>query len=97
MIVRLLTEHHLDFLSLKGGCRGSSKYTLVKMSNCWKSHALTQFKFVSALYVFQGEYGKSARRYVLLMRLKPLIPFSEPLINILQPSTINYIILALVI
>ena len=40
MIVKLLTEHHLKFLSLKGGCRGSSVSTPVKMSNCWKSHAL---------------------------------------------------------
>ena len=40
MIVRLLTEQHLEFLSLKGGCRGSSESTLVKMSHCWKSHAL---------------------------------------------------------
>ena len=39
MIVKLLTEHHLEFLSLKGGCRGSSESTLVKMSICWKSHA----------------------------------------------------------
>ena len=38
MIVKLLTEHHLEFLSLKGGCRS----TLVKMSNCWKSHAAAQ-------------------------------------------------------
>ena len=37
MIVKLLTEHHLEFLSLKGGCRGSSESTLVKMSNCLKS------------------------------------------------------------
>ena len=40
MIVKLLTEHHLEFLSLKGGCPGSSESTLVKMPNCWKSHAL---------------------------------------------------------
>ena len=33
MIVRLLTEHHLKFLSLKGGCIGSSESTLDKMSN----------------------------------------------------------------
>ena len=33
MIVKLLTEHHLEFLSLKGGCRGSSESTLVKMSH----------------------------------------------------------------
>ena len=39
MIVRLLAEHHLEFLSLKGGCRGSFESTLVKMQNCWKSHS----------------------------------------------------------
>ena len=42
MIVKLLTEHHLEFLSLNGGCRGSSKSTHVKMLHCWKSHALAQ-------------------------------------------------------
>ena len=41
MSVKLLTDHHLEFLSLKGGCRGSSESTLVKMSNCWKSHAMS--------------------------------------------------------
>ena len=30
MIVKLLTEHHLEFLSLKGGCKGSSESTLSK-------------------------------------------------------------------
>ena len=39
MIVKLLTEHHLEFLSLKKGCRGSSESTLVKMPHCWQSHA----------------------------------------------------------
>ena len=42
MLVKLLTEHHLEFVSSKGGCRGSSESTLVKMSNCWKSHAAAQ-------------------------------------------------------
>ena len=36
--VKLLTEHHLEFLSLKGGCTGSSESTFVKMPHCWKSH-----------------------------------------------------------
>ena len=36
MIVKLLTEYHLEFLSLKEGCRGSSESSHVKMS--WKSH-----------------------------------------------------------
>ena len=42
MIVKLLMEHYLAFLSLKGGCKGLSDSTLVKMSNCWKSHAAAQ-------------------------------------------------------
>ena len=43
MIVKLLTEHHLEFLSLKGGYRGLSESTHVKIPHCWKSHALAQF------------------------------------------------------
>ena len=42
MVVMLLTEHHLELLSLKGGCRGSPESTLVKMSNFCKSHAQAQ-------------------------------------------------------
>ena len=42
MIVKLLTEHHLELLSLKGGCPGASESTLVKIPHCWKSHALAQ-------------------------------------------------------
>ena len=30
MIVKLLTEHHLGFLNLKGGCTGSSESIHVK-------------------------------------------------------------------
>ena len=37
--VKLLTEQHLEFLSLKVGCRGSSESTMVKMPHCWKTHA----------------------------------------------------------
>ena len=54
MIVKLLTELHLEFLSLKGGCRGSSESTLVKMSNCWKSHAAAQFFFWYLRFPFQA-------------------------------------------
>ena len=43
MIVKLLTEHHLELLSFKGGCTSSSESTLVKMPHCWKSHATAQF------------------------------------------------------
>ena len=41
MTVKLLTEHPLEFLSLKGGYTGSFESTLVKMSHCWESrHSL---------------------------------------------------------
>ena len=42
MIVKLLTEHQLEFLSFKGGCTGSSESALFKMSHCWKSHVMAQ-------------------------------------------------------
>ena len=49
MIVKLLIEHHLEFLSLKGGCTGLSKSTHVKMPHCWKSHVTAQ------LSIFTGK------------------------------------------
>ena len=40
--VKLLTEHDLEFLSLKGGSTGSSESTLVKMPHCCNSHVAAQ-------------------------------------------------------
>ena len=58
MSVKLLTEHRLEFLSLTGGCRGSPESTLVKISNCWKSHAAAQL-------LYKSQKGKRhARVYV---------------------------------
>ena len=57
MGVKLLTEHLLEVLSLKGGCKGSSESTLVKMSNCWKSHARAQmvfFNYMQNLFCSSG-------------------------------------------
>ena len=54
MIVKLLTEHHLQFLSLKGGCRGSSESTLVEMSNCWKSQAAAQMMNEDYFHKFES-------------------------------------------
>ena len=59
MIVKLLTEHHLEFLSLKGGCRGSSESTLVKMPHCWKSHALAHIVHIHCcIEIFRFENGQ---------------------------------------
>ena len=46
MTVKLLTGHHLEVLSLKGGFTGSSESTLVKIPHCWKSHALAHLEYV---------------------------------------------------
>ena len=51
MIVKLLTEHHVECPSLTGGCRGSSDSTLVKMSNCWKAHAAAHIMCIFLIQV----------------------------------------------
>ena len=43
MSAKLLTEHHLECLSLKGGCIGSSESTLIKMPHCWKSRVMAHY------------------------------------------------------
>ena len=50
MTVKLLTEHHLEFLSLKGGCTGTSESTHVNMPHCWKSHGVAQFIKLSTYF-----------------------------------------------
>ena len=50
MTVKLLTEQHLEFLSLKGGCTDSSESTLVKMPHCWKSHVAAQMSPYLTIY-----------------------------------------------
>ena len=42
MTVELLSERHLEFLSLKRGFIGSSESIHVKIQHCWKSHAADQ-------------------------------------------------------
>ena len=50
MIVKRLAEHHLEFLSFKGGCTGWSESSLVQMPHCWKSHVLSHLSFVMLDY-----------------------------------------------
>ena len=57
MSVKLLTDHHLALLNLKGGWTGSSESALVKIPHCWKSHVAAQFSHVSLIkntYVIKG-------------------------------------------
>ena len=47
MGVKLLTEHDLEFLSLKGGCTGSSESTFVKIPPYGKSHVTAKMCFTN--------------------------------------------------
>ena len=49
MNIKLLTKQHLKFLSLKGGCTGSSESTLVKMPYCWKSHVAAHLLYTELI------------------------------------------------
>ena len=44
MSVKLLTEHNLEFLSLIGGCTGSSESTLLKVHNVGNHMSRLNFK-----------------------------------------------------
>ena len=54
MSVKLLTEHHLEFLSLTGGCADSSQSTNVKMPHCWKSHVAAHFISLQGMRYLQN-------------------------------------------
>ena len=66
MSVKLLTVHHLERLSLKGGCTGSSEYTLVKTPHCWKSHVSDHIfdigQFGAILYILNFKIDVSVDR-----------------------------------
>ena len=64
MSVKLLTEHHLEFLTLKRGCTGSSESTLVKMPHCWKPHVATQILYSECLkemYLCDESFKENAK------------------------------------
>ena len=43
--INLLTEHHLEFLHLKGDCTGLSESIHVNLTHCWKSCVTAHFNF----------------------------------------------------
>ena len=70
MSVKLLTEHNLEFLSLKGGCTGSSESTLVKMPHCWKTNVTAHFAYSKfSYYTYQRANNKGADQSVQMGRL----------------------------
>ena len=63
MIVKLLTEHGLEVLSLKGGCTGSSESALVKMPHRWKSHVMAQAVLSLGIYTTHQELFKKSKAF----------------------------------
>ena len=61
MNVKLLTEHHLEFLSLEV-CTGSSESTLVKIPHCWKSLVAAHIKID---YIMIDNFSYTAALIVL--------------------------------
>ena len=57
MNVKLLTEHHLEFVSLIGGCTCSSESTLVKMPHLWKSHVTAQLHLYRKVITYNVLYN----------------------------------------
>ena len=63
MIVKLLTEHRLVILSLKGGCTSSSESTLVKMPHCWKSQDTAQIRMAEHMICLSASVNE-INRYI---------------------------------
>ena len=76
MTVKLLTEHHLEFLCLKGGCTGSTESTHVKMRHCWKSHVTAQlFNMIPFLIYLVTALG--SKKWILFSMSSLLPMFVE--------------------
>ena len=69
MGVKPLTEHHLDFLSLKGGCTGSSESTLVKIPHCLKSRVAAQRCHISDGLIMKQKYLHVYGIYILSLMI----------------------------
>ena len=100
MIVKLLTEQHLEFLSLKGGCTGLSESTLVKMPHCWKSHVTAHlcFQITECLWKSPMHIKKSSS--LPCVQMNKLSPpsreftgldksFERKIVNIFLPISFN--------
>ena len=73
MSVKLLTEHQLEFLSLKVGCKGLSASTLVKLPYCWKSHVTAHLVVLATLKRSITVYTVKLRKFEL--RLFEILAF----------------------
>ena len=80
--VNLLTQHHLEFLNLKGGSTGSSESTFVKMPHCRKSHVTAHIWITNKRNIIKESYiihGQQYRKTLPKLRtLKLLLRANNP-------------------
>ena len=88
MTVQLLTECHLEFLSLKVGCTGLSESTHVKMPHCWKSHVAAHLTGGNAIFCNSGA-GKCLLLLDTSMRLSDYL-LQTFLVNIFTLAIANF-------
>ena len=74
----MMTEHHLEFLSLKGGCRGSSEST-IKNVKLWEPNAAAHFLFaLSTIHCFiTSSIELCGPRPTAFSSLAETIPYNE--------------------
>ena len=78
--VKLLTKHHLEFLSLNGGCTGLFESIHVKLPHCWKSHASAHLVLSCKQYnswrnvTFENN-SSVCRPYITVLNLKWIVLF----------------------
>ena len=53
MSVKLLTEHHVEFLSIKEGCTDSFESALVILPHCWKPRVTAHMTDSFSVYTFR--------------------------------------------
>ena len=78
MSVKLLTEHRLEFVSLKGGCTGSSESTLVKMRHCVAAQFMIYWLRTDAYDSYLGEKEKIQTSTTNLVFHACSAPFHAP-------------------
>ena len=78
MTVKLLTEQYFEFLSLTGGCKGSSESTLVKIRHCWKSHATVQLSTLHLLMTIANSLDPDQAGQNLGPDVDPKYMYTEP-------------------
>ena len=78
MSVKLLAEHHLEFLCLKRGCKGSSESTLVKIPHCWKSHVAAQLIMDNATMCPKVRMAYKSVKKKMGTKLKSWCQYGDP-------------------